>query len=397
MTSKQSIPDENTTELGKRPRAQSRLFSLDALRGLIIIFMAIDHASYFIGKVHRGEFWGSALPQYANALSFLTRWITHPCAPGFFFLMGAGMILFDVSRRKAGWTENRIIRFFVTRGILLIFLQLLVENPAWMLGTIGTKLQTMEPPGGGGEVMLHFGVLYGLGANMIVFAFLMRVRTMGIVLLSIGSILFTQWFTPSASEAGVLYSPLLRILFIPGQTGLWQSFYPLVPWLGITGFGILFGKLLHKKGEKAFRYILLAGVGFLVLFLLIRWTGGFGNFHPSENGWIGFLNVTKYPPSLAFICLTLGINFGLLFLFFKIEPALRHTGQPLLVFGRSPLFFYIAHIYLYAIVGLAFPNGTSYQVMYLFWFIGLMILFPLCLWYGKFKMKKPIESVWKLF
>lgn len=307
------------------------------------------------------------------------------------------MILFDVSRRKAGWTENRIIRFFVTRGILLIFLQLLVENPAWMLGTIGTKLQTMEPPGGGGEVMLHFGVLYGLGANMIVFAFLMRVRTMGIVLLSIGSILFTQWFTPSASEAGVLYSPLLRILFIPGQTGLWQSFYPLVPWLGITGFGILFGKLLHKKGEKAFRYILLAGVGFLVLFLLIRWTGGFGNFHPSENGWIGFLNVTKYPPSLAFICLTLGINFGLLFLFFKIEPALRHTGQPLLVFGRSPLFFYIAHIYLYAIVGLAFPNGTSYQVMYLFWFIGLMILFPLCLWYGKFKMKKPIESVWKLF
>jgi uncharacterized membrane protein len=394
----QTIPDDNTLKPSIIATIEGRLISLDALRGLIIMLMAIDHASYFIAKVHQGEFWGVALPQYLSILSFLTRWITHLCAPGFFFLMGSGMILFAASRRKAGWTENKILRFFITRGILLIIIQLLVENPAWLLGTIISKeLKMMEPPGGGGEVMLHFGVLYGLGSNMIVFAFLLRANTVFIALLSIGSILFTQWLTPGASEVSVLYTPLHRLMLIPGHTGLWQSFYPLIPWLGITGFGIIFGKLLLKNREKLFRYTLIVGVTFLIFFVFIRWIGGYGNFHAWNNGWIAFLNVTKYPPSLSFVLLTLGINLLLLFLFSRIEETLPHIGQPLLIFGRSALFFYVVHLYLYATIGCAFPNGTSYQLMYLFWFIGLLILFPLCLWYGKFKRKKTIESIWKFF
>lgn len=378
-------------------RAKDRFVSLDALRGLIMVLMAVDHAGFFVGKLHSGEFWGLPLPRYADALAFLTRWVTHICAPGFFFLMGAGMILFAAARRKAGWSENRITRFFVIRGALLILLQMMVENPAWLLGTLGDKLPMAAAPGGGGEVLFHFGVLYGLGANMIVLALLMRAGAGLVALVSVGSILATQWLTPSAAEAGVLYSPLLRILLIPGQTGPLQSYYPLIPWLAPAGFGVVFGRLLCGKGPRALRRALPAGVGLLGLFVLLRWMGGFGNIHAGDGGWIAFLNVTKYPPSLAFLSLTLGADLVLLFVASRIEPALLRAGRPLLVFGRSALFFYIAHMYLYGALGLAFPGGASYPVIYLAWLAGLAILFPLCVWYGTFKAKKPIESVWKLF
>jgi uncharacterized membrane protein len=232
---------------------------------------------------------------------------------------------------------------------------------------------------------------------MIVFAFLLRAHSAVIAFLSIGSILATQLLIPGASQAGELYSPLIRIILIPGHTGIWQCFYPLVPWLGITGFGIIFGRLMRKKRGKVFRYTLIVGAAFLILFVFVRWIGGYGNFHTWENGWISFLNVTKYPPSLSFILLTLGISFLLLYLFSKVEGVLPRIGRPLLIFGRSALFFYIVHLYLYGVIGIAFPKGTSYPFMYLLWFIGLLILYPMCLWYGTFKRKQPKESVWRFF
>ena len=94
-----------------------RIIALDAHRGLIMVLMAIDHASYFIARVHSAEFWGVALPVYSSGYWFWTRWITHLCAPGFFFLMGIGMILFADARRKAGWEEGRITGFFIIRGL----------------------------------------------------------------------------------------------------------------------------------------------------------------------------------------------------------------------------------------------------------------------------------------
>src|SRR4030042_2962101 len=127
---------ESTHESTSAVAAAQRFIALDAHRGFIMVLMAIDHASYFIARVHSAEFWGAALPVYPSAIWFWTRWITHLCAPGFFFLMGIGMILFADARRQAGWEEGRITRFFVIRGLLLIFLQLFVEDPAWILGTL---------------------------------------------------------------------------------------------------------------------------------------------------------------------------------------------------------------------------------------------------------------------
>ena len=124
MSEKNSPPNDENPHF--RP---ARLLSLDVLRGLIITLMALDHANLFVAQQHSpGEFWGGGFPVYYDALAFLTRFVTHFCPPGFFFLMGAGMILFTISREKRGWSKREIIQHFLIRGGLLIALQLLIIN-----------------------------------------------------------------------------------------------------------------------------------------------------------------------------------------------------------------------------------------------------------------------------
>lgn len=376
----------------------SRLLYLDALRGLIMILMAVDHASFFIGHKHPAEFWGQPLPEYASALPFLTRFVTHFCAPGFFFLMGIGMMLFAASRRQLGWTDSAIRKHFLTRGALLIVLQLFIENPAWVLGPaaeLGTK-----SPGGGSEVLLHFGVLYGLGASMIACAFLLRLNAIFLTVISLLAILLTQALIPGPDKVAELYSPLSRLLLIPGHTNIVQVFYPLLPWLGLAVFGLIFARWILANPAAIPRKAALIGAGFLLLFLLVRLTAGFGNIHPVNNAtWIAFLNVTKYPPSLAYILLTLGVDLLLLALFARIVTILQRWAKPLLVFGQTALFFYLVHLYLYAVMGLTITpsGGTSLGWMYAYWSGGLVLLYLLCVRYRNFKQSTAPNSVWRFF
>jgi uncharacterized membrane protein len=362
-----------------------------------MILMALDHASFFIAKTHSSEYWGTALPVYETALPFLTRWVTHICAPGFFFLMGAGMVLFAESRKRTGWNEARILRFFMVRGLLLIVLPFLVENPVWGLGFRSTTpgafvFRGGRVPGGGDATRLFFGVLYALGAAMILGAFLRRLGSMAVLLVSALAILTTQLITPGVQTVNRLYPPLLRLLFIPGHTNWIHVLYPVIPWLGISGFGMILGRALVKRPRLPGRRLIAIGLGLLLIFSLVRLAGGFGNLHPPRAGWIGFLNVTKYPPSLAFVTLTLGLNLILLGVFAKMTNRVRPWDRPALVFGRSPLLFYFLHLYIYCLIGLALPNGTSLPVMYPIWSAGLVILYPLCLWYGRFKQSRPTRS-----
>lgn len=373
-----------------------RLLSLDALRGLVMVLMAVDHANYFVARMHpNGEFWGIPLPQYDSVLAFLTRFVTQPCAPGFFFLMGIGMVLFAKSRRKQGWFEGRISRHFIIRGFLLVLFQFFVVNSAWLLG----PSTEFHPPGGGGQVWFHFGVLYALGMTMILGAFLIRLKPALIFGISVATILLTQWLIPDPSQAERLFSPLLRMILIPGQTGPMKVLYSFLPWLGCVGFGFIFGNWLVLDERRAFRKALILGIVSLVLFVVLRVAGGFGNIHPPESlGWMDLLHVTKYPPSLAFLLLTLGIVLVCLFLLSRLDKGLKFWGNPLLVFGRSALVFYILHLYLFGIIGLFFaPQGTGIPLMYIFWLCGLALLYPLCLWYGKFKSQKAQESLWRFF
>ena len=150
---------------GKTRRKAPRLIPLDALRGLVMVLMALDHANHFIAQQHSpGEYWGGPFPAYHSALAFLTRLVTHLSAPGFFFLMGVGMVLFADSRRKRGWGEGAIVRHLLVRGGLLVVLQLLVVNRAWELS-----------PGGWG-LDIYIGVLFALGGTMILGSALLWLR-----------------------------------------------------------------------------------------------------------------------------------------------------------------------------------------------------------------------------
>jgi len=272
--------------------AAQRLAALDAHRGFIMVLMAIDHASYFIARVHSAEFWGIALPVYPNALWFWTRWITHLCAPGFFFLMGIGMALLIDARRQAGWEEGRITRFFVIRGLLLIFLQLFVEDPAWILGHLSGNTGVMVirggVPGGGTQGLIYLGVLFALGGVMIFWGFMRRVPLGFIGLISLVAVLVTQFVTPGPDQTATLYPPLLRLLMVPGRTNLWLIPYPVVPWLGATGLGLLFGEFMKRDTHRAARLAGWTGLGFLVLFVIVRITGGFGTLNEVAAGWMGF-------------------------------------------------------------------------------------------------------------
>src|SRR5512143_57749 len=160
--------------------AAVRFAPLDATRGVIMLVMALDHANAFIAHAHPlAEMWAGPFPRYDSALAFLTRFVTHLAAPGFFFLMGAGIILFAASRRNLGWSDGAIVRHLLARGAVLIALQLLVENRAWELG--------------GSFFPLYFGVLYGLGATMIVASLCLRLNALVLAAASLACILLTNW------------------------------------------------------------------------------------------------------------------------------------------------------------------------------------------------------------
>ncbi len=363
-----------------------------------MVLMALDHASYFIARMHSREFWGTALPDYADALPFVLRAATHICAPGFFLLMGAGMAMLTEARRASGWSPARLSRVFLLRGLILIAAQLLIENPAWGLafvrGVPGSFVSRGGPiPGSGEGLAIYLGVLFALGGAMLFWSLAGRLPAAAMAGISLAALVATSWVTPGPAAFGVDYPAWVRMLQIPGRSGFIVVFYPVIPWLGITGLGILLGRWAGSVPEDLSGKALVAAGILLTGFVILRVFGGFGNFHPPQAGWIGFLNVTKYPPSLTYFLLTLGVNALLLSLF------TRWGGQGLAwltVFGRSPFFFYVLHLYLYGLMGWIVPAGVSQAQMLFFWLAGLALLYPLCRWYGRFKTAKPVTSIWRL-
>lgn len=367
----------------------SRLLPLDALRGLIIVFMALDHANHFIAQKHSpGEYWGGSYPVYYDALAFLTRLVTHPSAPGFFFLMGVGMVLFANYRRKRGWSQGAIIRHFLIRGGLLIALQLLIVNRAWELS-----------PGDWG-LDIYIGVLFALGGTMILGSLLLWLKPKYLLALTVMLVLGTELLHPDPSLWGQieyvnLIDMLNRLLIVSdGDLHLWSN-YPVLPWLELVTFGMVFGHWLVDDPRRAFSRALKLGGAFILAFLVVRYLDGFGNIRPrAGNTWIDFLNVVKYPPSITFTLLTMGVNLIIVGLIAQASERLQQFFRPLVVFGQVPVFFYLIHLFLYAGLGLWLtPKGTSIPVMYPFWLLGLLIMYPLCLWYGGLKHRQPANSI----
>jgi uncharacterized membrane protein len=366
-----------------------RLFALDALRGLIIVVMALDHANHFVAQQHSsGEYWGGPFPAYDNALPFLTRLVTHLAAPGFFFLMGTGMMLFTGARQDAGWGKWAIWRHFWLRGFLLMLLQFTLVNLAW----------AWSP--GGWVLSAYVGVLFALGGTMIVGSLLLQLDTKPLLLITAVLLLATQLLLPEPSLWGTVPANVLQklVLWPGGNISLWSN-YPILPWLPLATFGLAYGRELRRRPERVWRWTLWLGLAFLVTFFVLRANDGPGNIRPPAGArWLPFFNLVKYPPSLTFYLLTLGVNLLLLWLFAQAGARARKLLEPLVVYGRVPLFFYIVHLFLYAAMGhLLTPQGTTIPRMLPLLLLGLLILYPLCLAYGNFKNTRPPQSLWRLF
>jgi len=230
---------------------------------------------------------------------------------------------------------------------------------------------------------------------MILGSLLVWLKPPALLVLTVVLAVGTELLVPSPVAWGQRNSPFdLLLLLSGGDSRLWSN-YPLLPWLKFVTFGMLFGYWLPDDAKKAFGRALKLGGALLLAFVVVRYLNGFGNIRPRVgDSWIAFLNVVKYPPSIAFSLLTMGANMILLGLFGLASARVQRLLQPLAIFGRAPLFFYVLHLFLYAGLGLWLtPAGTSIAGMYPYWLAGLLLLFPLTWWYGRWKHRQPPNSV----
>lgn len=377
-----------------------RYHAVDALRGVIMILMAIDHASAFIARQHASEFWAGAMSAYSAAFPFLTRLITHLCAPGFFFLMGAGAYWFAASRRAAGWTDGAIARRLALRGLVIVAVAQLIEGPLPFLqellkpAAVRLNRITAPPPIDGSSFYWALVVLTGLGLVLMVCAVLVVwARPWMWLTVSALCLLLTNSFLPADGKPGPLWHALL---LAPGLSQHVLVVYPVIPWLAGAAAGIYFAHRWRLYPATAPRWVALTGAALLATGIALRAAGGWGNLRvPRDAGWIEFLNNVKYPPSAVFWALSLGVNLLILATLLRWP---RAVVQPLKVFGQTPLFFYFAHLYLLFAAGyLFFPEAGSLAQAWLAWAIALLCLYPLCHWFLRFKQATPIDSWWRLF
>jgi len=375
---------------------QSRILSLDYIRGLVIVLMLLDHASLIIGHTHYSEYWGVPLPQYSDTLAFMSRVITHLCAPAFCVLMGIGIVFF-VQKRISSLSVPSIRKMLIIRGLILISIEHLIVNVGWLFGSLFVAdFQSLPSPGDGKQTFLLFSVLFALGTSMIAWGFLMHLRSIYIILISVSAIIITQVLVPESSQVFSDTSLILRYLAIPGNTSHVAVLYPFLPWFGLVGIGIVIGRCLTLDCKKTFLGLFIIGIVLLMLFIVIRIFDGVGNLHAVEFTFQGIFTVTKYPPSLAYITLTLGFLFILMFIAQRFTHSLPFLNI-IKTFGQTALFFYATHLYALGLVAMIITTIGVTLSMYIGWLLALALLYPLCRYYLARKNQLALESTKRLF
>lgn len=371
----------------------ARLESVDLLRGVIIVIMALDHTRDFFGQP------GSPTNlATASAALFFTRWITNFCAPVFFLLTGTGAFL---SLRKR--TKRELSRFLFTRGLWLIFLELVLFRCLAVQFNFDYHLTIITVLWALGWAMIVLSVLVYLPASI--------VTIFGVVMIA------THNLFDSINSANpiwsILHSPNI-ILNTHGHTVFLA--YPLIPWVGVTAAGYGLGQIYAWTPAHRQAFLLRLGIGLSIAFVVLRAVNIYGDpsrwttQHTAAFTALSFLNTTKYPPSLLFLLMTLGP--ALLFLS-AVDTDTPRLLRPALIFGKVPLFFYILHfaiihwiavIICYARYGhihwmfespdLAhFPItqppgwGLTLPFVYLLWAFVVIALYPLCRWYAALKQR----------
>lgn len=373
-----------------------RIESIDLVRGLVMLLMALDHTRGFF---YSGQHSPTDLQQ-ASAALFFTRLITHLCAPAFVFLAGASAFLSGAARNDPRASRSRHL---LARGIWLIVLELTLVKFGWSLGL--------------NYEFVGLQVIWALGWCFVALAGLIWLPPWGIAAVGGGMVLLhnlTDLWGPDGSPFPRWLWTLLHVRgdFSVGPITVYVL-YPLVPWIGVMALGYLFGASLVRERRSPFA---LLGLGALALFVALRGANLYGDPSPwgapeGRPAWfaaLAFVNTTKYPPSLLFLLMTLGTMFLLLA---AAESWTRgsvgipgRARQALLVFGRVPLFFYLIHLPL--IHGLAVLNRliregpprpgmqpwewgqeAAYDLpgVYLVWILVILILYPLCARYDAYR------------
>jgi uncharacterized membrane protein len=393
--------------------ARPRLDSVDWLRGLVMVLMALDHTRDFYGDV--------SIPMVPMALDridpplFFTRWITHYCAPTFIFLTGMGVFLSSTRGR----TKPQLSWFLVSRGLWIVLLEVTAMRLTW---TGCTDIRLLLENGG--------GVLWAIGWSMVGLAALIylprQILFAAAVAMIAGHNLF-DGFDARVNSLSAPWSGAWKLLhvgasqgpncnvvfgFANGQVISYSSGYPLVPWIGVMALGYAVGPVLKWSRPQRMRTLVTAGLALTLGFVLIRGLNGYGDPHPwtfQERGpastVMSFLNCEKYPPSLDYLLMTLGPALLLLAAFDRPPGVL---GRPLVTIGRVPLFFYFLHLPLIvasAAVVLVLTDDRPWQKVmetgglkvplwgvYLVWIAVVFVLYWPCRWFAGVKQRNP--SVW---
>lgn len=365
----------------------ARLDFVDALRGLVIVLMVLDHTRDF---VHLTGMTGNPLdPKTTTPALYATRWITHLCAPTFVFLSGVSIFL-QSTKGKTGWPLSR---FLLTRGLWLVFLELTVVNFGFDFA-----------PG------IFLQVIWAIGVSMIFMAGMVWLPRPAVLLTGVaivaGHNLLDGIQASGLGDWGLVWTLMMQ----PGQVPGGFIPYPVIPWFGVMCLGYGLGWIYLLPAERRTRTLAVGAVAFIALFLVLRLPNFYGNgslwavpANPDRT-WMAIMDVTKYPPSLHYVLITLGIST-------LIGLALQHASKiimtPLLAFGRTPLLTYLLHVYvahgLGLIIGIAmgFPAehffghlsdpsrlikdgwGLTLWQTYLVWLTALAILYPISSAYAK--------------
>ena len=385
-------PIVDETSAGGSPHVRPRIDSIDLLRGIVMVLMALDHTrDYFSTTL----FQATNLAQTTVAL-FFTRWITHFCAPVFIFLAGTSAFLFA----SRGRTKTQLARFLLIRGLWLVFLELTVVRFAWVFHF---KYR-----------FILLQVIWVIGWSMVVMA---------------GLVFLPRWTIAAFALTMMAAHNLLDGISLDhfrgpdGQLG-WGGwlfiflhirhlplFYPLIPWVGVMAAGFAFGPILFREPDERRRTFLYIGCALTAAFVILRALNLYGDPVPwsvqrsASFTFLSFLNTSKYPPSLLFLLMTLGPAIAALALFDKASGRLARF---FIVFGRVPLFYYILHLYLIhalavgvgALLGyearaffnlfFAFPRGYGFglPVVYLVWIAVVLMLYPFCRWFVGVKQRR---------
>jgi uncharacterized membrane protein len=372
-----------------------RVESVDVVRGVIMVLMALDHTRDFFGQTS----FSPTDPTQTTIPLFFTRWVTHFCAPVFFLLTGTGAYL---SLRKK--TKAELSKFLFSRGLWLIFLEITLFRCLGLQFNFDYHLTLLD-------------VLWALGWAMIVLSALVHLPASVVTAFGVVMIAGHNLLDPIRSSNPV-WSILHSLNFIVAnpQHSVFVA-YVLIPWVGVTAVGYGLGQIYTWASDRRRTFLLRSGLGVTAAFVILRGINIYGDplrcttQKSAAFTALSFLNTSKYPPSLLFLLMTLGP--ALIFLW-AVDGGTPQWLRPALVLGKVPMFYYLLHFPLihllavgvcYARYGQAHwmfesptiaqfpvttPPGWGYPlpVVYLIWFCVVLALYPLCRWFAGLKQRR---------